>query len=340
MQVFRRPLKFAAAWVATAAMAGSPIGTAFAAGSETSGSALLRVAATSPPTSSGQRPQHIPLESIKLAPPPLRKKPAPPVPEEEAEPKPTPAETCKEAAAQLEKCPIKTDKDEPAAKRVHWSYEGEGAPAHWGKLRSSYRACAAGSSQSPINIRDGIKLSLDPIEFEYLPTRINIVDTGYRADIKVGEGLGITVMGIRYKLTGFHFHRPAEGQIEGKSFDMELHLMHQSEEGRLAIIAVMIEAGREHALIQTLLNNLPLEWGMEISPLDPIDPMKLLPEKLDYWTYIGSLTVPPCTEEVTWLVMKQPLQMSAGQISVFRRFYRKNARPLQPLNGRLIKESH
>ena len=146
-------------------------------------------------------------------------------------------------------------------------------------------------------------------------------------------------MGIRYKLTGFHFHRPSEGQIEGKPYDMELHLMHQSEEGQMAIIAVMIEAGREHPLIQTLLNNLPLEWGTDVSPTDPIDPMQLLPETLGYWTYIGSLTTPPCTEEVVWMVMKQPLQISIEQIEVFKRFYRKNARPLQPLNGRLIKES-
>ncbi|MCF8198039.1 MAG: carbonic anhydrase family protein [Sulfuritalea sp.] len=326
----------------TVVTTGFSVGHALArAADEPSTIPFLMAATTSPPTPSGQRPQHIPLEPIKLAPLPVKKKPVEPVVEEgpEPEPEPTLAEMCKEAEAQLAKCPVKTDKDEPAPKRVHWSYEGEGAPAHWGKLRSGYRACAAGSNQSPIDIRDGIRLSLDPIEFEYLPTRLNIVDSGYTADFKVGEGLDISVMGIRYKLNSFHFHRPAEVQIEGKSFDMELHLVHQSDEGQIAIIAVMFEKGSEHQMIQTLLNNLPLEWGAEVSPLDPFDPMKLLPEKLDYWTYMGSLTTPPCTEEVVWLVMKQPPQMSAEQIEVFKRFYRKNARPLQPLNGRLIKES-
>ncbi|MCF8178599.1 MAG: carbonic anhydrase family protein [Sulfuritalea sp.] len=302
-------------------------------------------AVTAIPTPSGQRPQHIPLEPFKLAPLPERKKPVEPVVEPEPEPEPEPvpeptaAEICKEAEAQLAKCPPKPDPDEPAPKRIHWSYEGEGAPIHWGKLQSAYRACAAGSSQAPIDIRDGIKLNLDPIELAYLPIRINIVDSGYTAEFKVGEGLDIGVMGKRYKLTDFHFHRPSEGRIEGKAFDMELHLIHRNDDGQVAIIAVMIEKGRENPMVQSLLNNLPLEWGTEVSPPDLLDPMQLLPMTLEYWTYIGSLTTPPCTEDVVWMVMKQPLQISAEQIDVFKRFYRKNARPLQPLNGRLIKES-
>ncbi|MCF8176394.1 MAG: carbonic anhydrase family protein [Burkholderiaceae bacterium] len=350
MQVFRLLQIFLAALAVTA---GSQAGTVFA--RDVSAAAAPVLLAQAIPTPSGERPQHIPLAPIKLAVPPPRPKPVVPKIIEEVEPEFAPIEedVCAEApdaadgklgaarrAAKKANCPPKPEEKPLAPKRVHWAYEGEGEPANWGNLRSAYRACAAGPNQSPIDIRNGIKLSLDPIEFAYLPSQVRIVDSGYTAEFKVAKGLGISVMGKRYELTEFHFHRPAETQIEGKSSDMELQLLHQSEDGQMAIIAVMIEKGREHPLIQTLLNNLPLEWGMEVAPTDPIDPMQLLPETLGYWTYMGSLTTPPCTEDVVWLVMKQPLQISSEQFDVFKRFYRKNARPLQPLNGRLIKESH
>jgi carbonic anhydrase len=245
--------------------------------------------------------------------------------------------------------PRKTAKKKPATEHAaanpaaqmhaHWSYEGEGAPANWGKLRSDYAACATGQRQSPIDIRDGIKVGLETIRFEYKPTQFRIIDNGHTLQVSVGEGLALNVMGKRYELLQFHFHRPSEEKVNGRAYDMVVHLVHRNDEGQLAVIAVLLEKGGEHPLIQTLWNNMPLEKNMEVSPAEPIDLMQLLPEMRSYWTYMGSLTTPPCSEGVLWMVMKQPLQVSSEQVSIFSRLYRNNARPVQPANGRLIKES-
>jgi carbonic anhydrase len=230
--------------------------------------------------------------------------------------------------------------ENPAAHmHAHWAYEGAGAPANWGKLRNEYATCGTGQRQSPIDIREGIKVSLEAIRFEYKSTQFRIVDNGHTLQVTVGEGMGMHVMGKRYELIQLHFHRPAEERVNGKVYDMVVHLVHKNDEGQLAVIAVLLEKGSEHPLIQTLWNNMPLEKDMEVSPAEAIDLMKLLPEIRSYWTYMGSLTTPPCTEGVLWMVMKQPLQVSADQIAIFSRLYRNNARPVQPPNGRLIKES-
>lgn len=225
------------------------------------------------------------------------------------------------------------------AMHQHWAYEGEGAPANWGKLRDDYATCATGKRQSPIDIREGIKVSLETIRFDYKPSQFRIVDNGHTLQVTVGEGLALHVMGKRYELIEFHFHRPAEERINGKLYDMVVHLVHKNDEGQLAKIAVLLEKGGEHPLIQTLWNNMPLERDMEVTPAEPIDLMQLLPQERSYWTYMGSLTTPPCTEGVLWMVLKQPLQVSADQVAIFTRLYRNNARPVQPTNGRVIKES-
>jgi carbonic anhydrase len=228
----------------------------------------------------------------------------------------------------------------PAAHmHVHWAYEGEGAPANWSKLRNEYAACGTGKRQSPIDIREGIKVSLEPIRFDYKASQFRIIDNGHTVQVNVGEGLAMHVMGKRYELIQFHFHRPSEERVNGRLYDMVVHLVHKSDEGQLAVVAVLLEKGVEHPLIQTLWNNMPLEQDMEVSPTEAINLAQLLPENRNYWTYMGSLTTPPCTEGVLWMVMKQPVPVSAEQVSIFSRLYRNNARPVQPSNGRLIKES-
>ncbi len=222
---------------------------------------------------------------------------------------------------------------------VHWAYEGEGAPANWSKLRPDYASCATGRRQSPIDIREGIKVDLEAIKFDYKLTQFRAIDNGHTLQISVGEGLAMTIMGKRYELVQFHFHRPSEERVNGRLFDMVVHMVHKNDEGQLAVIAILLEKGGEHPVIQTLWNNMPLERDMEVSPADAIDLMKLLPDNRAYWTYMGSLTTPPCTENVLWMVMKQPVQVSPEQVSIFSRLYRNNARPIQPSNGRLIKES-
>jgi carbonic anhydrase len=222
---------------------------------------------------------------------------------------------------------------------VHWSYEGEGSPANWGKLKPEYKLCATGQRQSPIDIRDGIGVDLEPIQFNYLPTHFNIVDNGHSVQVNVGKGSTMTIMGRTYEFVQFHFHRPSEVRVNGKSFDMVMHLVHRDSEGNLAVIAVLLEQGQENPLIQTLWNHLPLEENLYVTPSVAIDLNALLPENRQYYTYMGSLTTPPCTEDVLWMVFKQPLKISPEQIAIFARLYPYNARPVQPTNGRLIKQN-
>jgi carbonic anhydrase len=224
-------------------------------------------------------------------------------------------------------------------RHIHWSYEGEGGPSNWVKLRSDYAACGAGKRQSPIDIHEGIRVDLEPIAFDYRESRFRIVDNGHTIQVSVGEGSDLAVMGRVYHLVQFHFHRPSEERVNGKTYDMVVHLVHKDDEGHLAVVSVLIEKGGEHPLIQTLWNNLPLEVDQELTPAMAIDLKRLLPENRSYWTYMGSLTTPPCTEGVLWMVLKHPMQISPEQIAIFSRLYRNNARPVQSANGRLIKET-
>ena len=222
---------------------------------------------------------------------------------------------------------------------IHWSYEGEGSPGNWAKLKPEYGTCATGGRQSPIDIREGIRVDLEPIKFDYRPTLFRIVDNGHTVQVNVGEGSTMTVMGRTYQLLQFHFHRPSEERINGKTFDMVIHLVHQDEEGKLAVVAVMLDRGNENPLIQTLWNNMPLEVNQDVTPSVAIDLNSLLPENRAYYTYMGSPTTPPCTEDVLWIAFKQPMPVSTDQVAIFSRLYKNNARPIQPSNNRLVKEN-
>jgi carbonic anhydrase len=142
-----------------------------------------------------------------------------------------------------------------------------------------------------------------------------------------------------YELVQFHFHRPSEERINGKGYEMVMHLVHKDGEGRLAVLALLLERGKPQPAIQTVWNNLPLEKGDVAAPSIVLDPNDLLPQRRDYFTYMGSITEPPCTENVLWLVMKEPVQASPAQMALFSRLYPLNARPIQPASGRMIKES-
>lgn len=228
----------------------------------------------------------------------------------------------------------------PDYSHVHWGYAGLGAPENWGKIKSTYSTCATGKRQSPIDIRGGIKVDLEPIRFDYRTTEFRIVDNGHTVQVDVGEGNSITVMGQNYPLVQFHFHRPSEERINGRPFDMVAHLVHKDYDNRLAVIAIPLEKGMENPVIQTLWNHMPLEVGMDVSPPDvTINLANLLPQSREYYTYMGSLTTPPCTENVLWMVFKNPVSVSSEQIGIFARLYPNNARPVQPTNDRLIKGS-
>ena len=221
-----------------------------------------------------------------------------------------------------------------------WSYDGEHGPAAWARLAPEYALCGTGQRQSPIDITDGIKVTLDAVKFEYRPSAFRVLDNGHTVLVNVASGNAIEVMGKRYELVQFHFHRPSEERIDGKVFDMVVHLLHKSADGKHAVVAVLLESGSAQPVVQSVWNNLPLEKGTEVIAQGPIDPAGLLPEDRRYYTYMGSLSTPPCSEGVRWMVMKTPVHVSPEQLQIFARLYPMNARPVQPLHERLIKESN
>lgn len=222
---------------------------------------------------------------------------------------------------------------------THWSYDGEFGPANWANINSNWAKCSTGNRQSPIDLRDGMKVDLEQIAFDYHPSSFNEIDNGHTIQVNVGGGNFLTVGNTTYELQGFHFHRPSEERINGKGTEMVVHLVHKSYDGKLAVLAVLLERGTANPMIQTVWNNLPLEKQTTVSPSIVLDVNEILPAKREYFTYMGSLTTPPCTEDVLWLVMKQPMTASPQQMALFSRLYPLNSRPVQASNGRMIKES-
>lgn len=230
--------------------------------------------------------------------------------------------------------------DAATASGVAWSYEGAGGPAQWAELKPEFQLCGSGTRQSPIDIRDGIAVDLPPVSFDYRAGAFSVLDTGHTVQVSVPPGSSIEVTGRRYELQHLNFHRPSEERVNGRQFDMSAHLVHKDLDGRLAIVAVLLERGSAQPVVQQVWNNLPLEKGISVPAASRIDPADLLPQDRRYYTYMGSLTTPPCTEGVLWMVMQQPVPVSPQQVSIFSRLYPLNARPVQPAAGRLIKQSN
>ncbi|MEN3274682.1 MAG: carbonic anhydrase [Massilia sp.] len=222
----------------------------------------------------------------------------------------------------------------------HWDYEGEFGPENWGKINPAWSQCGTGKRQSPIDIRDGMKVDLAEIDFNYGPSSFTEIDNGHTVQVNVGSGNFMTVGPETYELVQFHFHRPSEERINGKGTEMVVHLVHRGAGGKLAVVAVLLERGKANEAIQTVWNNIPLEKGQLGAPGLEIDPLELLPNQREYYTYMGSLTTPPCTENVLWMVMKQPMTASPAQMALFSRLYPLNARPVQASEGRMVKESN
>jgi carbonic anhydrase len=219
----------------------------------------------------------------------------------------------------------------------HWSSEGSDGPDHWGELDKTFRACQLGHHQSPIDIRNPKPADLPPIQFAYQRTPLHIVDNGHTIQVNYAPGSFITVGAKRYQLTQFHFHHPSEERIDGKRFEMVAHLVHASREGALAVVAVLLDAGAANPVIATVWQHLPAHEGPELKLDDvQIDVMGLLPQDRRYYTFSGSLTTPPCSENVTWFVLKTPESISQGQADAFGKIYESNARPIQPLYGRTV----
>lgn len=241
--------------------------------------------------------------------------------------------------------------------KIKWGYEGQTGPNHWAKLNPHFAVCSVGKSQSPINISPKITDQTTKLEINYNPATLDIVKDGTTSlmigkehtIINDGHSIQLNFSPDRvaevikfnqeeYKLIQFHFHTPSENKLNGKSFPLEIHFVHQGKNGTLAVIGVFVKEGEENPALQKIINNLPSE---KHEPLqiqgESLSPAELLPTNLSHYDFMGSLTTPPCAEGVQWVVMQNPITASKSQIAAIKAATQgNNARPVQPRNKREV----
>lgn len=226
------------------------------------------------------------------------------------------------------------------AEPPHWEYEGEAGPVHWGELSEEYALCATGQSQSPIDLFDAASTDLTDIVFNYQPSDLTIKNNGHTVQVDYAPGSTITVDGVDYELKQFHFHHPSEHAVDGVIYPLEMHLVHADADGNLAVVGVFIKEGQDdNAAFAPVFENLPTE-KVDATAIDgvSVDAAALLPAEHAFYTYSGSLTTPPCSEGVHWIVLSTPVTLSPAQIQQFAAVFPLDARPLQALNGRDLSE--
>ena len=223
---------------------------------------------------------------------------------------------------------------------AHWGYSGHEGPAHWGDLDKSYASCKLGKEQSPIDIKGATKAQMPAIAFDYKDGPLKIINNGHTVQVNFDKGSSIKVGDKKYDLLQTHFHTPSEELVNGKSYDMVWHLVHKSAEGKLAVVGVLVKSGAKNGAIEAVAANLPKEVGKEQAASGAtINAANLLPTNRGYYHFAGSLTTPPCSEGVSWYVLKDPIEASPEQVKKFGAIFGSNARPAQPLNARMVQES-
>jgi len=223
----------------------------------------------------------------------------------------------------------------------HWSYQAEGAPEHWGELDEAYKICKSGMNQSPVNIDTTVKAHLSPLETHYIDGPVTLTNNGHtiQASEKADTRDSITLDNQNWTLQQFHFHAPSENTVHGKKYAMEMHLVHKNADGELTVVAVMFDQGAANPELDKLWGVMPDRVDQNVTITPNLDMNKLLPADKTYWRFSGSLTTPPCSEGVTWVVLKHPLTVSAAQLEKFTHtMHHDNSRPVQSLHGRLVVE--
>jgi carbonic anhydrase len=218
----------------------------------------------------------------------------------------------------------------------NWGYSGKTNSSTWGKLSPNFGKCESGMAQSPIDIKGAKKGSSTPITFNYKSSPLVVVDNGHSIQANYAPGSSMTVGGEKYELLQFHFHTPSEHQIAGKASAMEVHLVHRNAAGKLAVVGVMMNKGKEHPLIARVWQAIPPADKTNTFKNIPINAADLLPATKSYYSYAGSLTTPPCTEGVKWHVLTTGISLSSKQIAIFKKLYPVDARPIQPIGDRQI----
>jgi carbonic anhydrase len=218
----------------------------------------------------------------------------------------------------------------------HWSYEGAEGPSHWGEM-SGYGLCSSGKNQSPVDVRSAVTAKLAPLSFKYESVAQDVLNNGHTVQISYAPGSELGVDSQKYQLKQFHFHAPSENLLNGKQFPLEVHFVHADASGNLAVVGVLFEEGAANPALDKLGKHLPVKAGEKQALNVKVAAADLMPKSRDYYRFSGSLTTPPCSEGVNWLVLKQPITASTKQIEQLRvAMGHANARPVQPLNARVI----
>jgi carbonic anhydrase len=233
-------------------------------------------------------------------------------------------------------CPLCTSTGIAAERPHHWSYEGGGGPANWSELDAANKVCSIGSQQSPIDIEATVKSQLPALKIDWAKNADTIVNNGHTIQLNCGEGSSLTLGDVKYKLLQFHFHRPSEHLIGGKNFPMEVHFVHRADSGALAVVGVLMATGAPNPAFSRIVSTMPAKEGPAVKANAGIDPNAMLPSKLGYYRYPGSLTTPPCAEIVEWLLLTDPVQVADADVAGFARLYPMNARPVQKDNRRYV----
>ncbi len=223
------------------------------------------------------------------------------------------------------------------ADNVPWGYTGPNGPGDWADMRQEFKLCGSGKEQSPINISGAKSANLPAIQFDYKPGSLEILHNGHTVLIKRAKGSRITVGGEKYELLQFHFHSPGENTVDGKTFPMEIHLVHKSAKGKIMVLGVFTKIGAKNAVLDKAWNHMPQQSGdrKQVASVN-INAADLLPTDRSYYSFKGSITIPPCSEGIEWIVLKTPVEVSDEQIKQFSRVVGENARPVQPVYSRTL----
>jgi carbonic anhydrase len=221
----------------------------------------------------------------------------------------------------------------------HWGYDGEGAPAHWGELQADFRVCDLGTEQSPVDLRNGVRADVGTVEPTFHDMPLVVLNNGHTIQVNCATGSQTMINGTRFDLLQFHFHHPSEHLLSGKKFDMEMHFVHRSQAGQLAVLGVFIQPGATNLALEPIWAAMPSEAGPAREAGGTVRPAALLPTARNYFRYMGSLTTPPCSEGVLWTVYRDPIEASPEQIRRFAALFPVNARPAQSANRRFLLET-
>lgn len=218
-----------------------------------------------------------------------------------------------------------------------WGYVGKGNPKDWDELSPNYQACGAGTQQSPIDLHAGVEADMADVSVHYQPVPLRIVNNGHAIQINTDPGSYILIGSERFDLLQFHFHHPSEHTVEGEAMPLEAHFVHKNADGKLAVLGVLLKEGQENATLKPIWDAMPQQPSSdETVPGVTVDMTKLLPAAQGTYRYFGSLTTPPCSEIVKWVVFQTPIEMSSAQVDQFQNIFSMNARPVQPLNRRFL----